>query len=119
MSVLKEVFLLTIGWISLGVLGTLLTLFSLPQFALNAVASIGIIASLRGIRRLRMLLAMILASILGGYDTVHYLGVDCSFCSWRLHALGRNGGRAWEKTIVEWQNQAMQTKPSISRFDLC
>lgn len=63
---MKEVFLLTIGWISLGVLGTLLTLFSLPQFALIAVASIGIIASLRGFGGCEMLLAMILASILGG-----------------------------------------------------
>jgi hypothetical protein len=66
MSVLKEVFLLTIGWILLGVLGALRTLLSLPQFALIAVASIGIIASLRGFGGCEMLLTMIFASIVGG-----------------------------------------------------
>lgn len=63
---MKEALLLTSGWISLGVLGTLLTLMAFPHFALIAVASIGIIASTRGFGGCEMLLAMIIASVLGG-----------------------------------------------------
>ncbi|MFO0942506.1 MAG: hypothetical protein U0930_17350 [Pirellulales bacterium] len=64
---MKELSLFTIGWILLGVLGTLLTLYSRPEFALIAVASIGIISSLRGFNGCEMLLAMFIASIVGGH----------------------------------------------------